>query len=392
MIRENEEKQNADKVGKTLQSNHIVTYIGCFCAVLTIVILYIANSKMPFKMDDEWYSTNLVTGQPLSGLHDIWESQVWHFFHWGGRSIAHAQLQLVLWFGPAVADVLNVAVTVLLVFLICKLADAKKLIFGLMSLGFLIILNANWSQTLLWQSGAANYLYMTTWILLFLLCYFRTLENPEAKNLPGICFWIAPLGLISGWSNENMGPAVWLGTLGIILFLWKKEKKWYPWMFVGNLFCLLGSCLVILAPGNFVRNVEAADQVAGKGLLWRAFLRGFSVANGLFYYLLHGVVLLVLLLFIYCCVLGKKLRRTDVDFLLMAVLSWGAMVLSPHYPDRASFGTLVFLLIPVMHLIAEIWKERKGSELPGFAATLFIWLGGMFPLCTYICQMLGWLQ
>lgn len=328
----------------------------------------------------------------FQGMVIFWKVRCGIFFIGGGRSIAHAQLQLVLWLGPVAADVLNVAVTVLLIVLICKLADAKKLTFGLMSLGFLIILNANWSQTLLWQSGVANYLYMTTWILLFLLCYLRTLENPEAKDFPGICVWIAPLGLISGWSNENMGPAVWLGTLGIILFLRKKEKKWHPWMFVGNLFCLLGSCLVILAPGNFIRNMEAADQVAGKGLLWRAFLRGFSVANGLFYYLLHGVVLLLLLLFIYCCVLGKKLRRTDVAFLFMAVLSWGAMVLSPHYPDRASFGTLVFLLIPMIHLMAGIWKERKGSEVLGFIVVLFIWLGGMFPLCTYICQMLGWIQ
>ncbi len=380
------------KGDKRAKSDIITGTLAVLSVLLSLLVLYIANNKMPFKMDDEWYATNLVTGQPISGFADIWESQVWHFLHWGGRSIAHAQLQLILWAGPVAADLLNVAVTVLLIVLVCKMADAKKVTYGLMAFGFLVILNANWSQTLLWQSGVANYLYMTTWILLFLLCYFRTLENPEAKKLPGILFFIAPLGLFSGWSNENMGPAVWLGTLTIILFLWKKEKRWYPWMFVGNLFCLLGSCLVILAPGNFVRNVEAEEQVAGKGLLWRVFLRCFSVANGLFYYLLFAVVLLVLLLFIYCFVLRKKLRKSDRCLLLMAVLSWGAMLLSPHYPDRASFGTLVLLLIPMMHMIAGIWREQEKSEIPGFAAALFVWLCGMFPLCTYICQMLGWIQ
>ena len=365
---------------------------GILCSVISIVILFIANRKMLLKMDDEWYATNLVTGLPLASLSDIWESQVWHFFQWGGRSIAHAMLQLVLWTGPFVADCINVAVTVLLVVFICKLADAQKNVFGLITLGFLVILNLNWSQTLLWHSGAANYLYMTTWILLFLLFYFRTLENKEAKKLPGIVFWIAPLGLFAGWSNENMGPAVWLGTLCMILFLWIKEKRVYPWMLVGNLFCLAGCGLVILAPGNFVRKVEAVEGVAEKGLLWRVFLRCFSVTNGLFYYLRHAVVLLLILLLVYCFVLGKKLRKTDCFCLMMAVLSWGAMILSPHYPDRAAFGTLILLLIPILRMIAGIWNEKKEAVLPGYGVALFIWLGGMFPLCTYICQMLGWIQ
>ena len=392
MAKEHMSEQHTVEQLERVKGRTFCRIFSIFCAFLSVLILYLANSRMPFKMDDEWYATNLVTGNPLSGLQDIWQSQVWHFFHWGGRSIAHAQLQLVLWLGPVAADILNVVVTAVLVLLLCKLAGAGKLSWGLMCLGFLVILNANWSQTLLWQSGAANYLYMTAWILAFLLCYFRTLEDPDAKTLPGISFWIAPLGLICGWSNENMGPAVWLGTLGVCLYLWKRKGKWIPWMLLGNLFCLIGSCLVILAPGNFVRKVEAAEQVAGKGLLWRLFLRGFSEANGLFYYLLPGAVLLVILLFVYGYVLGRKLRKTDVAFLVMAVLSWGAMVLSPHYPDRASFGTMVFLLVPILHMLAELGRERRMSEIPEFLMALFIWLGGMFPLCTYICQTYGWIQ
>lgn len=362
------------------------------CAAISIVILYIANSKMPFEMDDEWYITNLVTGAPIRSLADIWESQVWHFFQWGGRSIAHSLLQLVLWAGPVVADCINVVVTILLVSLICKLADAKRMVLGLVTLGFLVSLNINWAQTLLWQSGVANYLYMTTISLMFLLCYFRTLENFGVKQLWGVLFWIAPLGLLAGWSNENMGPAVWLGTLGIIVYLRIKEKKLYPWMVVGNVCCFIGSLCVILAPGNFVRSVEAVDDVAGKGLLWRVFLRCFSVTNGVFYYLLSAIVLLLVLVWIYCVVLGRKLRNTDYACLAMAVLSWGAMILSPHYPDRAAFGTMVFLLIPIMHLFSEMWKLQIKTDIPGYGVSFFVWLSGMFPLCTYICQVLGWIQ
>lgn len=379
-------------MGNLLRSKNAQRIVAAVLTLLSLLVLYKANVEMPFKMDDDWYGTNLVTGAPLSGIRDIWESQVWHFFHWGGRSMAHGQLQLVLLAGSAAADVMNVCVTVLLTALICVLADTKDWFHGLFTFGLLIILNANWSQTLLWQSGAANYLYMTSWILLFLLCYFRTLENPQKKELPGITFWIASLGLLAGWSNENMGPAVWIGTLLVIFFVWKEKKKIYPWMLVGNLFCLAGCGLLILAPGNFVRNTEAAGQTGGMGALWRAFLRGFSVANGLFYYLLDAFLLVAFFLFVYCFVLGKKLRRTDQLCLLMAVLSWGAMVLSPHYPDRAAFGTMVLCIVPVVHMFAQMQREKETLRLPAYGVVLFVWLGGMFPLCTYICQMIGWIK
>lgn len=60
-------------------------------------------------MDDEWYGTNLVTNQPLRGLSDIIESQIWHFRNWGGRCMTHGILQLTLMSGEFMADMLNMA-------------------------------------------------------------------------------------------------------------------------------------------------------------------------------------------------------------------------------------------------------------------------------------------
>lgn len=387
-------EKRREKVGKV-----VFAVFAAGLVVVSLLVFYQANRKTVFQMDDDWYSTNLVTGEPLTGLGDIYESQVWHFFHWGGRSMAHALLQLTLFAGPVAADYINVAATVLLVVLICRLAGTKDVFHGFLTLGLLVILNANWHQTLLWQSGVANYLYMTVAVLLFFLLYFRKLENAqeaEKRTAPGSellkSIAIIPLGLLAGWSNENMGPAVWIGTTVTIFLLWKKKRKLHAWMFVGNLVCLMGSVLMILAPGNAVRSTEAAAIDAGKGLLWRMFLRGFSMANGLFYYLLHAVVLFLVLFFIFCFLLRKKLREADWICLLMAVLSYGAMIVSPHYPDRAAFGTMVFLLIPIVHVFSELQRCREDLRLPAYGVVFFVWLGGMFPLCTYICQKIGWLQ
>ena len=130
------------------------------------------------------------------------------------------------------------------------------------ALGMLFGLNANWKMSMFWEAGAANYLYMTGFILAFLLCYLKY----EEKNLWGITVWILPLGLIAGWSNENMGPTVWILSLVVMLLRRREQKKIPVWMYLGNISCLAGSILMIVAPGNFVRNtVEPLSALLQRG-------------------------------------------------------------------------------------------------------------------------------
>ena len=347
-------------------------------------------------MDDLWYATNLVTGEPLHSLGDVWQSQVWHFLNWGGRSIAHGQLQILLMWGETAANIANMIALAALICLILKHASVAKTNISKLSLataGFLIILNINWYQTLFWESGACNYLYMTTWILLFLYPYMKALKSPEFRPKL-IEAWIIPLGLIAGWSNENMGPTAFLATLAVIIITKKKTNKIIPWQIEGAASALIGSALCILAPGNSVRVIEAASTDTSKSLLWRAFIRCYETTNGLLYYLAIPLLTLGILAYIYVAVLGKKLELTQMLFICMAIVSWGAMILSPHYPDRASFGSMVFLLIPIINILGEIMNtnsQDQNSKAQGLLC-LLIWLIGIFRPIVYICQQLGWIK
>ncbi len=161
------------------------------CGILlaiTAVIFYLANHYAEFEMDDLWYATNLVTGEPLNSIKDVWQSQVWHFFNWGGRSIAHGQLQILLMWGETAANIANMLALTALICLILKHANVVKTTLPQLSLaiaGFLIIFNINWYQTLFWESGACNYLYMTTWILLFMYPYMKSLDIADDDKQTG---------------------------------------------------------------------------------------------------------------------------------------------------------------------------------------------------------------
>ncbi len=363
--------------------------------VLSIVVMYRTHREVPFMMDDLWYATKLSSEEPITNLYDIVESQIWHYLNWGGRSMTHGILQLTLLAGEGAADILNVAVTLLLGLVICLAAGVrgkKGKFFGLWAaVSMLLGFNANWKMSMFWQAGAANYLYITVFVLLFLWCYLREIpeEGAVCPALPGITLWIILLGILAGWSNENMGPAVWLISLAVILLKVREGRRIAPWMILGNLVCLFGSIMMIIAPGNFVRSAQVPENQYG--ILWRIFLRCYGESKGALEYLFPALLCLVMTLFISRGVLKLPVGRKNLLLLLCALLSWGAMILSPHYPDRASFGTMVLVICVILSLWQRMLKERKNLLFPVFGIGILIWLRGMFFLGEYLAICWGWI-
>lgn len=370
------------------KKQHIMSAFTVLVGVVTLVMLYVSHRQVPFMMDDNWYATKLFSEEPIRSLKDIYEAQVWHFHNWGGRSMAHGILQLVIMLGSGAADVLNVIVTVLLAMIMCKLAGRHDLLSLVAAVAMLFGLNADWFQSMYWQSGAANYLYMTVFILLFIHCYFREIESTPS-NLWGICVWIVPLGILAGWSNENMGPTVWILITVSMVLIKKRGGNLKIWMHLGNLSCLLGSILVIIAPGNFVRSKETVLE--GYGTLWKAFLRCYVECKASFDYLFVALIVAVLMLIAGKAV-GCKVGVSNVLCLLGALLSWGAMILSPHYPARATFGTMVFLALVALSMAGKIMDKRKDLEVPMAGVLFLIWLRGMFFVGEYLGSAWGWIK
>lgn len=322
--------------------------------------------------------------------------------------MTHGILQLTLMAGEQAADILNIVMTLLLAGVICLVAEHRRLPAFFAAIALLLGLNANWKMSMFWQSGAANYLYITVFILGFVFCYLRELpdasgsrearysgEGSESdsvglglKNLPGITFWIVPLGILAGWSNENMGPAVWILSLVVILAALREKRKVHLWMVLGNLTCLFGSVMMIMAPGNFVRSAQTKD---GKGFLWRLFLRCYSEAKGGMEYLFLTLLLLTFVLILARCVGDIHIGRKNALLLFCGLLSWGAMIFSPHYPDRSAFGTMVLLICVIISLSAKILKRRQDLAWPFWWGTVLVWLKGMYYCCEQIGVYWGWI-
>ena len=79
-----------EREAKTKQKTDRWIYIlsGILLAI-SIIVLYMTHRSIPFMMDDLWYSTLLSEDTPIASFSDIVESQIWHYFNWGGRSMTH---------------------------------------------------------------------------------------------------------------------------------------------------------------------------------------------------------------------------------------------------------------------------------------------------------------
>ena len=361
---------------KKLKQNNIIAPILLICVLIEAWTEFLLHKRFIFLWDDLWYSIHLITEEPLTGFMDILEGQYWHYFNWGGRIVNHTVLQLTTMGGELFADILNMIVTFLLCFLICEIAGTKTFKYYCISFFLLISLNTDIKLSMFWQSGSANYLYSSTWILLFLLFYLRYVKNPDKKKIPGLSLLMLFLGLITGWSNENMGPACAVTAFMIIFYCHKFLKKKAPlWMWTGAITSLIGSILLIVAPGNFVRKAHVEELT-----IWETIYdRFFSMLAGGFSFLFPTILCLALCLFLYLKI-GNTLKPWQIIVIITSVLAYGAMILSPTFPNRAAFGVMVLGIILILSLLSEIETKNSHYKKYIFLFAISMWLIGMLIL------------
>jgi hypothetical protein len=121
----------------------------------------------------------------------------------------------------------------------------------------------------------------------------------------------------------------------------------------------------------------------------KLFLRVYSEVRSGFDYMFAPVIVVLFLLIIFYPVLKNKWDIRVLVLLAAAVVSWGAMILSPHYPDRATFGTMILLLTVIVSLVMGLHKQKPELKWWLNGAVAVIWIRGMFWLVEYLSSAAG---
>ncbi|MEM5667457.1 DUF6056 family protein [Enterococcus faecium] len=151
---------------------------------------------------------------------------------WTGRSVVHIIARVFLLMPKTVFNLVNPLIYVLLTVLIYKITTKDKTEFH--AFKYLMINVVIWlfiptfGQTILWETGAANYLWGGIIITSVLFIYHRYCY--ENKLLPfkslGNAIIMVILGIVAGWCNENTSGGAVLIILGYIYITYCKKNHY----------------------------------------------------------------------------------------------------------------------------------------------------------------------
>lgn len=347
----------------------------CFVIIVSYMMILIYNFLTPYMSDDLWYDLGVM--RPLS---ELIKEEVSDYLTWSGRDVGHFILKLSFCVPKPVFNVVNSMVFVIMTVLIYMNIECKKkcdvFIYGLVVI-MLWILGVSFDQTILWVSGACNYLWTGTIILGFITVYRSQIYKDDnsladSEKIPVrkttirnilLSFGMFILGLLAGWGNENTsGGAILL----VIIFMTdaryickkaNREFKYPIWSISGLIGALLGLLIMVTAPGNKVRGIERlADEeqsgfMAYLGRLLKlndAVLRNYSI-----------MIVMIVVLLTYLLLKGSK--PYDLRYILIysgiCLITTYILILTAIPMDRALFGAGIFLMIACIQAICYIPKE-----------------------------------
>ena len=177
------------------------------------------------------------------------------YFQWNGRFFGQFFARFLVLNNGRVAAIRNGFCFTLLIFFMNKLSGlsnrstfSKTLWMTLLTISFI----PEFAETVMWRSGAGNYLWVNTVCLAYLYFLQRVSFDKEKVLLRIILFILGGgLALISGWSNENTGLGIII-IAAVIIFINPYERvsilKIILWII-----SIVGYLFLLKAPGNRIR-------------------------------------------------------------------------------------------------------------------------------------------
>ena len=347
-----------------------------FMFIIIFVFMYMLNSKTQLVSDDFVYQFVFQGRYPsdatrlISNPLDIFISMANHWIEWGGRVSVHFLLQFSFMLGITFFNVFNSLMFILLGILIYKhICDDKKIniILYLIIYFSLFLFFPQPKFTLMWKSGAANYLWSSVLILIMSLIYKKHYgdENKINDNI-FIIILLFLYGLIVGCANENSGCALIVLEILFIVSYKFKYRKIPRWAYSGLIGTIISFILLLISPGNYKRAEIMYPNVSYK---FSNIFEYIIKITRLSYDYLFIIIVISLITFL---IIFKKQNSIykyfekyflQICYFAFVLISIYSLVLSPAYPERSWTFAFVFLVIFAGTNIVEILKLKQFNEV-----------------------------
>ena len=356
----------------------------CLTVCAAFVLIFIFNVLTPMMTDDLFYSK---TVSEAASIWDLFAQEYTQYMTWTGRSVCHMILRFFLLTDKMVFNVANSVVFVLLTLLIYWNVEHKKkydtLVYLLINL-LLWMFGVVFRQTVLWETGACNYLWGSAIIMSFVTLYRYGLKResgggPEAEGdvprqadgLKHPALWtvfLPVLGVLAGWCNENSSGGGLLMVLLCLGFYLSEQKKknagsgraLKPWMVTGLIGQAVGLAFMVLAPGNAVRAAAREEEHSGLlGYMARFQKITLAVRENFLILLIIGLLLFIIVYYqkkswkaLWAC------SRNGILWAFVFLATCYALVMTAEPQARAYFGAGVFLTVAVVQFFVDVSEKE----------------------------------
>ena len=341
------------------------------CVRFTVFILIlILNILTPLISDDFVYSD-------ASGFFDIFHKEYIQYMTWTGRSVAHIIDRFFLLMPKIIFDLANSVMFCIHVDLIALHAAGNRekvtpLLYCLITLAIFLCAPL-FGQTILWETGACNYLWTTTIILAFLWQY-RSYQIKETDHNPYYIVWMFLFGIVAGWTNENTGGACILMTILLMAYFRYQKKPLKPWMFSGLIGSVIGFVVMLIAPGNRIRSADFVSE-GGKlyGIVHDLFntVDVFGKADG---QLPLWLAFAAVCGFVWIYRKNRESVILGVFYGLCGMASVAAIIISPVpvYFDRSMYGATIFVITGIAVMLVPLLEEKTVQNTSIITLSLMI--------------------
>ena len=323
-----------------------------FCYLLMIgVIFYLMNIYTPLYMDDWHYCFIFGTHSPISSIVDILNSQYHHYLGVNGRFIPHFFIQLFDGLlGKEAFNIANSLVFIAFLYMLSYLLRKEfKSYFASTSLATLLIFffMPGFSYCFLWMSGACNYLWSATLLLVFFI--LMGMDIKERRLFPLLFI----LGVICGWTHEGLTLGV---GFGLFVYYLIKRKELKPSNLVLLIGFYVGILFLVLSPGSINRAIATGHDNFNLSQHFHYFASALLAMSNI-----RLLPLLIILLAVYSLSHRKKAKdfisSTYSIFLAIGVIF--LFVLWTRFEtEHSRFGFEFLSLLLLLKLIARFHLNR----------------------------------
>ena len=316
------------------------------------VIFYVMNVFTPFYADDWHFKYIFDTQTQVKSLGDLLYSLYLHYLNYTGRTFPHFFVQLfdgIL--GKTVFNLFNAGILILFLHLLSTtVSDTKNARYVYLSVSvffFFIVING-FADEFLWMSGACNYLWCATLLLLF----NRVFQKEISSNYYYPLLFI--LGILTGWTNEVLVVGM---VVAFLVYIWDnrgKINRSQVFMIIGF---FIGAGFLVCSPSAYNRFEMNNQHTLSVSSSVQSYIQAF-------YNMVDLRILPILLVLLIILYIAKKVDTADVvkknKYLWVCLfISFLFIVFTKENSHRSRFGIEFFALVFLLQLIAIIKVPQR---------------------------------